>query len=92
MHEVYAAPKGHWENIYNNFKPFGMGEWDSFVQREESDLSCDDFAGQTLYADDATGNEYSKSPLIPAKGKQWGSMLNRMGRKEMSARNERDED
>ena len=26
MHEVYAAPKGHWENIYNNFKPFGMGE------------------------------------------------------------------
>ena len=26
MHEVFAAPKGHWENIYINFKPFGMGE------------------------------------------------------------------
>ena len=62
---------------------------DSFVQREESDLSSDDFTGQTLYADDATGNEYSKSPLIPAKGKQWGSMLQRMGRKDMGATNER---
>jgi len=28
MHEVYAAPKGHWENIYVDFPPFGMGEWD----------------------------------------------------------------
>ena len=65
---------------------------DSFVQREESDLSRDGFTGQTLYADDATGNEYSKSPLILAKGKQWGSMLQRMGRKDMGARNERDED
>ena len=26
MHEVYALPKGHWENIYTNFTPFGMGE------------------------------------------------------------------
>ena len=41
------------------------------------------FTGQTLYADDAMGNEYSKSPLIPARGKQWGSMLSRMGRKDM---------
>ena len=27
MHEVYAAPHGHWENIYVNFKPFGMGKF-----------------------------------------------------------------
>ena len=69
--------------------------WVSGIPRSErkaSNLIYDDFIGQTLYADDATGNEYSKSPLIPAKGKQWGSMLRRMGRKEMSARNERDED
>lgn len=26
MHEVYAAPKGNWENIYVNFRPFGMGK------------------------------------------------------------------
>lgn len=25
MHEVYAVPKGHWENIYTNYQPFGMG-------------------------------------------------------------------
>ena len=28
MHEVYAVPKHHWENIYVNFQPFGMGERD----------------------------------------------------------------
>lgn len=27
MHEVYAMPKGHWENVYRNFTPFGMGEF-----------------------------------------------------------------
>lgn len=27
-HEVYAAPRGHWENVYVNFQPFGMGERD----------------------------------------------------------------
>lgn len=26
MHEVYEAPAGHWENIFHNFKPFGIGE------------------------------------------------------------------
>ncbi len=25
MHEIYSAPKGNWENIYHNFRPFGMG-------------------------------------------------------------------
>ena len=25
MHEVYAVPKGHWENIYDNFQPLAMG-------------------------------------------------------------------
>ena len=26
MHEVYAAPKGSWENIYANFHDVGMGQ------------------------------------------------------------------
>ena len=25
MHEIYSTPKGNWENIYHNFRPFGMG-------------------------------------------------------------------
>ena len=25
MHEIYSVPKGHWENIYHHFRPFGMG-------------------------------------------------------------------
>ena len=25
MHEIYSAPKGHWENVYHNFRPFGLG-------------------------------------------------------------------
>lgn len=25
MHEVYAVPTSHWENIYVNMHPFGMG-------------------------------------------------------------------
>jgi hypothetical protein len=25
MHEIYSAPVGNWENIYHNFRPFGMG-------------------------------------------------------------------
>ena len=26
MHETYGVPTGAWENIYQNFQPFGMGE------------------------------------------------------------------
>ena len=25
MHETYAVPKGYWETVYLNFKPFGFG-------------------------------------------------------------------
>lgn len=25
MHEIYAVPKGRWENSYINYQPFGMG-------------------------------------------------------------------
>ena len=25
QHETYLAPKGHWENIAYNFRPFGIG-------------------------------------------------------------------
>ncbi|CAG8951369.1 hypothetical protein HYFRA_00007281 [Hymenoscyphus fraxineus] len=26
MHETYSVPKGHWETVYHNFKPFGFGQ------------------------------------------------------------------
>ena len=32
MHETYAVPKGGWENIYQNFQPFGMGKSTLFAQ------------------------------------------------------------
>jgi Domain of unknown function (DUF4188) len=25
MHETYFAPKGHWENLYYNSQPIGLG-------------------------------------------------------------------
>jgi hypothetical protein len=27
MHEVYEVPKGHWENIYVNYHPTGIGQY-----------------------------------------------------------------
>jgi hypothetical protein len=33
MHEVYAMPKGHWENVYRNFTPFGMGRFGAQQRR-----------------------------------------------------------
>ncbi|KAF1950140.1 hypothetical protein CC80DRAFT_554600 [Byssothecium circinans] len=32
MHECYHAPKGHWETIYHNMRPFGMADM-SFVPK-----------------------------------------------------------
>jgi heme-degrading monooxygenase HmoA len=26
MHETYDVPAGHWETIYLNFRPFGLGK------------------------------------------------------------------
>jgi hypothetical protein len=28
-HEVYEVPAGNWENVYHNFRPFGISEWKS---------------------------------------------------------------
>ena len=28
MHELYHSPKGSYETIYRNFRPWGLGEWD----------------------------------------------------------------
>lgn len=68
MHEVYAVPKGHWENIYVNFRPFGMGQ----MQFVDGDAGVEEEGNGT--------KERLKSPLIEAKRGRWGSMLGRMSR------------
>jgi hypothetical protein len=30
MHETYHAPKGHWETIYDNMPPWGLGKSKGF--------------------------------------------------------------
>lgn len=27
MHETYEVPKGNWENVFHNFRPFGICKW-----------------------------------------------------------------
>ena len=43
FHEVYAVPKGHWENIYVNYRPFGMGKL--------SDRQVQAVLGSSLWSD-----------------------------------------
>ncbi|KAI4158534.1 MAG: hypothetical protein L6R39_000512 [Caloplaca ligustica] len=35
QHETYLAPKGHWENIAYNFRPFGIGKTKHAVRNED---------------------------------------------------------
>ncbi|KAL9601155.1 MAG: hypothetical protein Q9179_002959 [Wetmoreana sp. 5 TL-2023] len=37
QHETYLAPKGHWENIAYNFRPFGIGKTKHLVRGEVGD-------------------------------------------------------
>ncbi|MCJ1392524.1 hypothetical protein MMC18_005392 [Xylographa bjoerkii] len=62
MHEVYAMPKGHWESVYKNFTPFGMGQIKRPIQ------------GQTVPEE----KESLLSPLVMASGLRWKSMTSRM--------------
>lgn len=85
MHEVYAAPRGQWENIYVNFRPFGMGELSlslrdgsSFVGRWSLGLHTWHGVGQIQAVDPGDENGGLKSVLVPAKGARSRSMLGRM--------------
>lgn len=88
MHEVYAAPKGHWENIYVNCPPFGMGESDPSggVQVQSAYIMI----GQTSYS--VAGQDDLRKSLVEAKGSQWGTMLSRMSRAATHESYEADED
>ncbi|MCJ1404580.1 hypothetical protein MMC11_007806 [Xylographa trunciseda] len=68
-HEMYSVPKGHWENIYCNLRPFGMGQTKHY-----------DYSKELVEGEDEDNRLVS--PLIAAKGATWKSMISRMGRVE----------
>jgi hypothetical protein len=35
MHEVYEVPAGNWENVFHNFRPFGICEWTFIIMFAE---------------------------------------------------------
>ncbi|KAF2846380.1 hypothetical protein T440DRAFT_558167 [Plenodomus tracheiphilus IPT5] len=71
MHETYEVPAGNWENVFHNFRPFGIANAKYPV------------SGAT--ETDSEGNEKETlewvSGLREAKRKDWKTMLGRMGRK-----------
>jgi hypothetical protein len=36
MHEVYEVPAGNWENVFHNFRPFGIGKWHTILNTVEN--------------------------------------------------------
>ncbi|MCJ1317951.1 hypothetical protein MMC15_003278 [Xylographa vitiligo] len=70
-HEMYSVPKGHWENIYCNLRPFGMG------QTRHIDYSRKLVEGENE-------DSHFVNPLTAAEGATWRSMASRMGRVEKS--------
>lgn len=68
MHETYQVPAGNWENVFHNYRPFGIANAKYPVSR-------------------ATGGEENKEAvewvggLRPADGKEWKTMLGRMGKR-----------
>ena len=83
MHEVYALPKGHWENLYVNFTPFGMGKstWQiSFPRLTEMRVGQIQHLVKPNFDDPGSKTSESiASALVSAKGPRWKTMGSRMG-------------
>ncbi|KAF2030782.1 hypothetical protein EK21DRAFT_111653 [Setomelanomma holmii] len=69
-HEVYEVPAGNWENVYHNFRPFGISNAEYPVSSK---------------GNEATEGEEGKTQWVnglrDANGKNWKTMYSRMGRK-----------
>ena len=65
FHETYVVPPGHYETIYENLHPFGMGQ---IGLRKGGNDKGDSFEGGVGEA------------LVRAEGRRWKSMDSRMGR------------
>ncbi|MCJ1433422.1 hypothetical protein MMC27_002782 [Xylographa pallens] len=67
MHEVYSSPGGQWQNVYYNFRPFGLAQTKYMVQSGK-----EAFSGATELV----------GARIETKGPRMGGMYARLGRKE----------
>ncbi|KAH7076194.1 hypothetical protein FB567DRAFT_632464 [Paraphoma chrysanthemicola] len=70
-HETYEVPAGNWENVYHNFRPFGLANA-QYPVRAKSE--------ESLEGEEQTTSQWV-SGLRHANGKDWKSMYSRMGRK-----------
>lgn len=81
MHEVFAAPKGHWESCFVNMKPFGMGKCGPPWGKDR--VADQDGWLDQMELPGGEGAGGSRSALVQAKGPKWRSMLGRMSRVDM---------
>lgn len=82
QYELYYAPRGHWENIAHNFKPFML----AMLLSDMLDfMNINSHAGTTSHVvQDGVNNMENKEPKLAsgvqlAKGSVWQSMMSRMG-------------
>jgi hypothetical protein len=65
-HEVYEADAKHWENVYANFQPTGLGAT-SYLKRADGQLEGGEIADEWV------------SPLLPANKGKLSTSLGRLG-------------
>jgi len=66
-HELYEAPPGHWENIYMNFQPTGLGAT-TVIKRHNGKLEAGVVADEWI------------SPLVDANQRKLRTTSERLGR------------
>ncbi|KAH7374308.1 hypothetical protein BKA66DRAFT_468226 [Pyrenochaeta sp. MPI-SDFR-AT-0127] len=70
MHETYEVPKGNWENVFHNFRPFGI----SNAQYPVKSTNTADSLEEKKTVEWVSG-------LKSADAREWKTMYGRMGRK-----------
>ncbi|KAH7063817.1 hypothetical protein BKA63DRAFT_526244 [Paraphoma chrysanthemicola] len=71
MHETYEVPAGNWENVYHNFRPFGIANAQYPVPTNNQ---------ESLDGEEQKSSQWV-SGLRQANGKDWKGMYRRMGRR-----------
>jgi heme-degrading monooxygenase HmoA len=80
FHEVYTVPKGHWETISVNMKPFGMGN--AYIS-SRLDRKTDMLVATTTHfvRENDTKSYRETGALVKAdESQRWQTMAGRMGR------------
>ena len=90
MHEVFAAPRGHWENCCVNMEPFGMGKCGPLWGKDR--VADQDGWLDQIELPGGEGAGGLRSALVRAQGPKWMSMLGRMSRVDMFEGYEAEED